>query len=39
MMNRNDFCHQDFEFGILKYYNISKNEKFGDKNVLRQRDV
>jgi hypothetical protein len=38
-MNRNDFYHQDFEFGILKYYNISKDKRIGDKNVLRQRDV
>jgi len=27
MINRNDFCHQDFEFRILKYYNISKDKK------------
>jgi hypothetical protein len=27
MINRNDFYHQDFEFRILKYYNIPWGEK------------
>jgi adenylyltransferase/sulfurtransferase len=26
-MNKNDFYHQDFEFRILKYYNILQNKK------------